>query len=133
MSMVAPHQLMTFKQVFLATMVCICSCRKGLISNYRCCWQWWNQVTGDDFTVYIASVDSLSLSFCLLLDCHKCVYSSIYCHHILLYLQPKAMEPVDQGLKPLQPCAKINFSSFKFISLRYFVTMMKSWHTDKIC
>jgi hypothetical protein len=47
------------------------------------------------------------------------------CHDVLPYIRSKAIEPADFGLKPLKPWAKTNLSSFKSISLWYFVTAMR--------
>jgi hypothetical protein len=39
----------------------------------------------------------------------------------------KATEPSNHGMKPLKSWAKRNFSCFKLIALKNFVTVMQSW------
>lgn len=69
------------------------------------------------------------LGLSLLPDHHK-VSSFPPPHPFLMMLcltsGPETMKRADHELKALKPCIKITLSFFKLISVRYFVTAMKS-------
>jgi hypothetical protein len=49
-----------------------------------------------------------------------------FCHDVLIHYRSKNKGPTNHGLKPLNPGAKINLSSFKLVSFRYFAIVMES-------